>query len=245
MLTTISLQRYNKQKDMKGSGMKKIIYHGSQNIIDNPQFGKGARNNDFGRGFYCTENIELAKEWACAKDTDGFANVYQLDMDGLRVLNLNDGKYSILNWLAALTSNRTYWQRKSIAELEKNYLNDNFQVNIEDYDIIIGYRADDSYFSFTQDFVSNLITLKQLGRAMYLGKLGEQIVLKSPEAFDRLEFLEAKPAARETYYIKKAQRDKEARAQYRKIVGEEPNINDLLMIDIVRGEIKDGDSRIL
>ena len=124
MLTTISLQRYNKQKDMKGSGMKKIIYHGSQNIIDNPQFGKGARNNDFGRGFYCTENIELAKEWACAKDTDGFANVYQLDMDGLRVLNLNDGKYSILNWLAVLTSNRTYWQRKSIAELEKNYLND-------------------------------------------------------------------------------------------------------------------------
>lgn len=42
---------------------KKItIYHGSEKIIENPIFGGGKRNNDFGFGFYCTESEELAKE---------------------------------------------------------------------------------------------------------------------------------------------------------------------------------------
>ena len=40
--------------------MKKILYHGSEFLIEKPEFGKGARHNDYGRGFYCTENIELA-----------------------------------------------------------------------------------------------------------------------------------------------------------------------------------------
>ena len=69
--------------------MKKTLYHGSQIIVGQPEFGKGARNNDFGRGFYCTENIELAKEWACGKETDGFVNKYELDMSNMKVLNLN------------------------------------------------------------------------------------------------------------------------------------------------------------
>ena len=44
--------------------MKKILYHGSEFLIEKPEFGKGARHNDYGRGFYCAENIELAREWA-------------------------------------------------------------------------------------------------------------------------------------------------------------------------------------
>ena len=38
--------------------MKKIItlYHGSEKIVEAPAFGEGKRSNDFGLGFYCTEN---------------------------------------------------------------------------------------------------------------------------------------------------------------------------------------------
>ena len=54
--------------------MKKILYHGSEFLIEKPEFGKGARHNDYGRGFYCTENIELAREWACAKQKNGYVN---------------------------------------------------------------------------------------------------------------------------------------------------------------------------
>ena len=76
--------------------MKKILYHGSELLIETPEFGKGARHNDYGRGFYCTENIELAKEWACAKQKNGYVNIYELDMTGLNTLNLNAPEYHIV-----------------------------------------------------------------------------------------------------------------------------------------------------
>lgn len=53
-----------------------ILYHGSEKIIETPVYGKGNLRNDYGRGFYCTESEELAKEWACSNHRDGFANVY-------------------------------------------------------------------------------------------------------------------------------------------------------------------------
>ena len=143
ILETISHKRYNKVR--KGDEMERTLYHGSQIILEKPEYGKGARNNDYGRGFYCTEEIELAREWACAKQTNGYVNQYKLDFEGLRVLNLNNGKYNILNWLALLAANRTYWQNGSIAEEGKRYLKEHFLLDISDYDVIIGYRADDSY----------------------------------------------------------------------------------------------------
>lgn len=220
------------------------LYHGSENIIKQPLFGKGASRNDYGKGFYCTENIELAKEWACSKGSDGFANVYDLDMAGLNVLKLNKPPYNVLNWLAILAENRTYWERNSISEDAKNYLKENFLIDIAGYDVIVGYRADDSYFSFAKNFVSNAITLPQLQEAMRLGKLGEQMVLKSEQAFRQIRFLEAKPAAANEYYVKKAARDRAAQNEYRSSVRSQSHTNELLMIDIMREGIKDGDERL-
>ena len=224
--------------------MKKILYHGSEQIIEKPQFGKGARTNDYGRGFYCTENIELAKEWACSKNTNGFANQYELDMTGMSVLNLTSSKYHILNWLAILADNRTYWERSSISEQAKKYLQENFLIEIGDYDIIIGYRADDSYFSFAQDFVANTISLQQLDKAMHLGKLGEQVVLKSQKAFEQIRFIDSVPADAEEYFAKKMLRDKQARQEYRQSKREQADINDLYMLDIMREGMKNGDARL-
>lgn len=36
-----------------------ILYHGSTNIVE-PRYGEGAKDNDYGMGFYCTEDIEMA-----------------------------------------------------------------------------------------------------------------------------------------------------------------------------------------
>ena len=80
------------------------IYHGSEKIIENPTFGGGRKNNDFGIGFYCTESKELAKEWAVSSLRDGFANRYILDTEYLNILNLNSPDYTILNWIAVLAS---------------------------------------------------------------------------------------------------------------------------------------------
>lgn len=220
------------------------LYHGSENIIEKPEYGKGARYNDYGKGFYCTENIELAKEWACAKQKNGYANIYDLDLSELNVLNLNSASYNILNWLAILADNRTYWQNGSIAEPAKNYIKENFLPDISAYDVIIGYRADDSYFSFAQDFVSGVISLQKLAQAMRLGKLGEQIVLKSPKAFAQIQFAGYENADAEEYYIKKNEREREARRQYRRNKKEQADVNELFILDIMREEIKNGDARL-
>lgn len=221
-----------------------LVYHGSDHIIEKPVYNGSKRTNDYGYGFYTTESIELAKEWACSDQRNGFANIYEFNPEGLSVLHLNSPEYNILNWLAILTKYRSYWQNGSIAEEAKNYLQQHFFVDPAPYDVIIGYRADDSYFTFAQDFVAGTISLKKLSEAMRLGKLGEQIVLKSEKAFEHIRFVGAEPADAETYYEKKALRDREARRAYRSTRQVSNALNELYMIDIMREGIENGDPRL-
>lgn len=224
--------------------MKEILYHGSEKIIEVPEYGKGTTNNDYGRGFYCTKNIELAKEWACGKGNNGYANSYELELDGLKILDLNQEPYTILNWLAVLTKHRSYWQNSSISENAKRYLQENFYVDLNGYDVVRGYRADDSYFSFAQDFVSGLISYKTLSRAMRLGELGEQTVLISQKAFSQIKYTGNVEANPEIYFQKKTDRDKRARKAYRLEKTEQNELEDLFMLDIMREGIKNGDNRL-
>ncbi len=221
-----------------------LVYHGSDHFIAQPIFNGSKRANDYGYGFYTTENIELAKEWACSKNQDGFVNVYDANLDKLNILNLNAPEYNILNWLAILTKYRTYWQNGSISEQAKAYLQKNFFIDPAPYDVIIGYRADDSYFSFAQDFVVGTISFSKLSEAMHLGKPGEQIVFKSKESFSHISFVRADPVEASVYFEKKKNRDTEARQAYRKTKSSSDNINDLYMLDIMREEIKNDDPRL-
>ncbi len=222
---------------------KLVLYHGSPDIIEKPAFGKGKAYNDYGRGFYCTEHVELAKEWACTEGTDGYANKYELDTAGLSILNLSSDDYTILNWLAILMLHRKGRLSAPIAKQGREYLIQNFLPDFQNFDAIIGYRADDSYFSFARAFVTNTISLKQLGNAMRLGKLGEQFVLKSPKAFEAIRFIDYTVADNTVYYAKRKARDDEARTAYMKEL-EANDINGIFMRDIIREEIKADDPRL-
>lgn len=218
------------------------IYHGSDKIIDKPVFGGGRKNNDFGLGFYCTENEELAKEWAVSNLHDGFANRYILDKEYLNILKLNDPKYTILNWIAILVEHRLFSINNPISIKAKQYLIDNFSINVNAYDVIVGYRADDSYFDYAQSFINNTITVEQLSKAMKLGKLGEQIVIKSQTAFSKLKFDGYSIASKDKYYSLRLSRNDEANKTYFDILNES---NDGLYIqDIIRGNIQNEDPRI-
>ena len=216
------------------------IYHGSNKIVERPIFGGGKPYNDYGLGFYCTEHVELAKEWACSSGGDGFANHYQLNMEGLSVLNLNKPKYSILNWLTILLENRKFNVAEGLPQRAKAYLLENFKVDYKNYDIIIGYRADDSYFSYAGDFINGTLSLHDLSEAMRLGKLGEQVVLKSKQAFDALTFVEAIQAPHENYFTKYKLRDEEARKKYKEIATQPMAENETYVIDIIRNNWKNG-----
>ena len=219
-----------------------IIYHGSIDIIEKPEFGKGNERNDYGLGFYCTENVELAKEWACSNnETNGYANQYEIDLSDYKVLDLRDEKYSILNWMALLLKFRTFDVNTPISAQAKEYMLENFYVDVEEYDVIIGYRADDSYFSFAKDFINNTISVEQLAEAMHLGELGIQIVLKSKKAFDMVKFLSYELAECKEYYVKRVSRDKKARETY--LSGHRQSLvsDGLFVMDIIRKGVKNGD----
>ena len=218
------------------------IYHGSEQIVEVPTFGLGKQNNDFGLGFYCTESDDLAKEWAVSSLRNGFSNRYTLDTEFLNILNLNSPDYTILNWIAVLVDHRLFSIKTPVARRAKRYLIDNFGVNVNAFDLITGYRADDSYFDYAESFLNNGISVEQLARAMRLGKLGEQIVIKSKFAFSRLQFEGFDIAEKDQYYVQRKTRDDEANQLYLEMLEEESD--GLYIQDIMRGGIKNDDPRI-
>lgn len=218
------------------------LFHGSKKIIETPTFGEGKKTNDFGLGFYCTESEGLAKEWAVSSLRDGFSNRYTLDTEYMKILNLNSPDYTILNWIAVLVEHRLFTIKTPVARRAKRYLIDNFGINVNAYDLITGYRADDSYFDYAESFLNNAISVEQLANAMRLGKLGEQIVLKSKFAFSRLQFEGFEVAEKEEFYVLRKSRDDEANRLYLEMLEDETD--GLYIQDIIRGGITNDDPRI-
>lgn len=222
---------------------KWILYHGSPEIIIQPLYGKGKSYNDYGMGFYCTEHLELAKEWGCTEGIDGYANRYELDTTQLNILNLSSEQYHILHWLTLLITYRKLRISTPVMRRGVEWLQEHFLIPLEPYDVIIGYRADDSYFSFARAFLNNEISLKQLRYAMQLGKLGEQVVLKSPKAFDSIKFLSSEIADNRIYYAKRKLRDEEARKAFFAEL-EKEDLEGLYMRDLIREEVREDDPRL-
>ena len=223
---------------------KIVVYHGSSKIIEKPIWGVGNPNNDYGLGFYCTESIELAKEWACSTEIDGYANKYELDISELSVFSLTSGEFNILNWLFVLLENRKFRISGDIANQAKEYIFDNFSVDYKNYDIIKGYRADDSYFSFATAFLNNTISIAQLEKAMVLGKLGEQVVALSEKAFDALTYVDSYLAPKEIYLPKKLARDTDAREEVKKEKNRGSVLSEKYVVDIIREGWKNDDDRL-
>ncbi len=124
----------------------------------------------------------------------------------------------------------------------KQYLIEHFGINVYSYDLIKGYRADDSYFDFAEAFLNNSITVEQLSRAMQLEKLGEQIVLKSQFAFSKIKYEGFEIAEKELFYVLRKARNDEVNRAYVDIQDEESD--GLFIQDILRGGITNDDPRI-
>jgi hypothetical protein len=166
--------------------MSKItLYHGTaaDNLV--PKFGGGRDFNDYGKGFYTTEDLNAAKEWACQGEPhSSYVYKFELDTTDLSILNLDENK--ILEWVSILM---TYRRGKRIrgAALERCLnLIEQYSIDVEKYDVIRGFRANDSYFQFTADFVTDTITLDTLSKSIKAGNLGYQICIKSEKAYQNL-----------------------------------------------------------
>lgn len=220
------------------------LYHGSVDIVRTPQFGYGRKRNDYGLGFYCTQDKNLAKEWAVTAYRDEYVNIYRLETDTLSLMNLNSPEYNILHWLVILLQNRVFDLKTPLASQGKAYLLKTFPVEYQKYDLIYGYRADDSYFAFAQDFLSGAISLRQLSNAMYLGNLGNQMVLKSRKAFNAIIFLDCERVNAKEWFPKGEERDKQARHEYLNIERYSFAPDDIFITDILRERMNEHDPRL-
>lgn len=95
---------------------------GSPNKIVVPSYGKGEEKHDYGQGFYLTESVELAKEWAVCRpnDVNGFVHQYELDTDGLKCLDFQEK--GVLAWLAELMKHRDAADSKHYRMLAKQFI---------------------------------------------------------------------------------------------------------------------------
>ncbi|SEQ43888.1 Protein of unknown function [Lachnospiraceae bacterium RM5] len=203
---------------------KIILYHGTPDRIVIPTFGKGENKHDYGQGFYLTEDIELAKEWAVCRPSEinGYVHKYELDISGLKILDFQN--FDILVWLAELMKNRDAGDSKRYHVLAKKFI-EKYGVDTEEYDVIKGWRANASYFYIAKEFVRDNIDLDILEELLMLGGLGIQYCIKSELAYSRL--YEDKDSLIEVSYTefneKYNQRDISARRKMRELVDSDDN----------------------
>ncbi|MBN1065535.1 DUF3990 domain-containing protein [Clostridium botulinum] len=195
-----------------------VIYHGSTEIIKEPTYGRGNPLCDYGLGFYCTEDKSAGKLWSVNKDTSGYNNKYELDISDFKILNLDDDK--TLEWLAILLSYRIPNNLTSIDDdIRTKFISRYYNFDLSKYDIITGYRADDSYFKIATEFLRGTLKYEILNEALHLGKLGKQVVLKSERAFDKVKFIEYEIVENSQYYDKYKNSDKQARNMFNDLLG--------------------------
>ncbi len=203
---------------------KIILYHGSPNKIVSPTFGLGDEKHDYGKGFYLTENMELAKEWAVCRpnECNGWLHKYELDPEELNILDFE--KLNILSWLAELMKHRDASDSKRYRVLAKKFI-DKYGIDTSEFDVIKGWRANASYFFIAKEFVRDNVDLDILEKLLYLGNLGIQYCIKSEKAYSQLKDITVAdmPVDYAEFNEKYNQRDIEARKNMRSLVDSDEN----------------------
>lgn len=204
--------------------MKKIIlYHGTPDEVVNPVYGGGQDKHDYGRGFYLTEDIELAKEWAVCRPNqqNGWVHKYELDCTDLKMFDFQEK--NVLSWLAELMKHRDAADTKRYRMLAAKFI-EKYGIDVNSYDVIKGWRADASYFYIAKEFVRDNIDIEILEELLSLGGLGIQYCLKSELAFSKLcEIDEILPVDYTEFNDKYNKRDIEARNKMRDLVDSDAN----------------------
>lgn len=203
---------------------KVILYHGSPNRVVMPEYGLGEERHDYGKGFYLTENLELAKEWAVCRpdETNGWVHQFELDTTDLQVLDFQE--HNALAWLAELMKHRDADDSRRYRVLSRKFI-DAYGIDTEGYDVIKGWRANASYFYIAKEFVRDNVDIDILEELLLLGGLGIQYCIKSERAYSRLVEVENQliKVDYSEFNEKYNERDITARQNMRNLINSEEN----------------------
>ena len=200
------------------------LYHGTPDQIIKPTFGLGEDKHDYGRGFYLTENFELAKEWAVCRpnDTNGWVHKFELDTIGLKILDFQE--MDVLCWLAELMKHRDAADSRRYHMLAAKFIG-KYGIDTTGYDVIKGWRANASYFYIAREFVRDNIDIDILEELLSLGGLGIQYCIKSEKAYSQLQEAENCLSAvpYDEFNAKYNERDSRARQSMRNLIDSDAN----------------------
>ena len=203
---------------------KLILYHGTYNKIVTPTYGQGDDKHDYGRGFYLTENYDLAKEWAVCRpdDSNGWVHKFELDTEDLKILDFQ--QLNVLSWLAELMKHRDADDSKRYRVLAAKFI-EKYGVETSEYDVIKGWRANASYFYIAKEFVRDNIDIDILEELLSLGELGIQYCIKTEKAYSCLKEIQDELSIVDynEFNVKYNERDVRARRSMRELVDSEAN----------------------
>lgn len=157
------------------------LYHGSKSGLHGPIAPISRERCDFGKGFYMgTERLQPLTLICNYPD----AKIYTLsiDLSGLKILDVETG----LDWALLIAYHR------GKMEAVKNSSIYNYFANLsKNYDMIIGYIANDRMFVVLDRFFNGEITDLALIHSLSALKLGKQYVALTEKACSKIEILEA------------------------------------------------------
>lgn len=155
-----------------------ILYHGSIEIVDNPEIRIPSRSLDYGYGFYTTTSFKQAEDWVKRKlnanSPIGYVNVYELDEDLVKSLKTLLFESQTEDWLDFVMSNRT---------------NKDFN---HDFDIVYGPVANDKVYAAFALYEGGIIDKQNLISELKAYKLVDQYLFHTDKALKAIKFIEAK-----------------------------------------------------
>ncbi|MDE5784031.1 MAG: DUF3990 domain-containing protein [Prevotella sp.] len=154
------------------------IYHGSIEVVENPEIRQSNRSLDYGSGFYTTTSFAQAKKLVDRRMKDkgvamGHVNVYELDDKALENMKVLLFKKPTEEWVNFVMRNRT----------ERGF--------VHDYDIVYGPVADDSVYTQFTLYEGGIISMPTLIQELKTYKLVDQYLFHTEKSLTSIKFIES------------------------------------------------------
>ena len=132
-----------------------IFYHGTNQLIITIDFSKSRSRTDFGRGFYLSDKLGNARDWAVDKTgTSGVPTVMRYEVDNLifhdSQLNFLRFENPTIEWLNFVRDNR----RKNTSEIDTPNPR-------HSYDVVTGPIADDKVAIAVDKYCKEKLTAEE------------------------------------------------------------------------------------
>ena len=152
---------------------------------------------------------------------NGFCHAFTLDMTDLRCLRI-DAAEDILSWMAILMRHRPGTDSRRWDLVQQRFI-EKFYIDVDAYDAVIGYRANDSYLAIAKQFARGEIGVNILGWLLKLGSFGTQVCVKSSPAYSRLRHIESFYVEYDKFHAQFMSRDEKSRRKMRELINSSDN----------------------